>query len=219
MNWIERSLPTQNWITIVLFVCLFLLAMAKIINDKKFKDYLILPINNRYFLLYEKGAKLFSGFHLVNTLFQFFCTTLFLWIGGDHFGILPEGNTILHFFYIMLGIFVFMMLKWLLQKLIGNLFDIDHLVHNYVYHKWSYFNYSAIFLLIANTMLVYSFSSVEPAIYIIGFFFLLINFVGWITTIKTYQKAISINIFYFILYLCALEISPYIIVGHYFKYW
>lgn len=219
MNWINRQLPAENWITIVLLVCLFMVAMAKIINEKKFKDYLILPVNNRYFLLYEKGAKMFSGFHLVNTVFQLLCTSLFVFLMLRHFGLEQDQSSIRLFLYIIVGVLSFMFFKWLLQKGIGNLFQINALIDAYLYQKWSYLNYSAMFLLVANTLLVYTFNSLAPAIYIFAIFFLLINFVGWVITIKMYQKAVSNNIFYFILYLCALEISPYVIVGHYFKNW
>jgi len=41
---------------------------------------------------------------------------------------------------------------------------------------------------------------------------LIINLIGFITSFKMHQKLILNNLFYFILYLCALEIAPYIIL-------
>jgi hypothetical protein len=40
----------------------------------------------------------------------------------------------------------------------------------------------------------------------------LINLLGFLTSFKTYQKKINPNFFYFLLYLCALEISPYVLL-------
>ncbi|WFO18183.1 DUF4271 domain-containing protein [Cellulophaga baltica 4] len=40
---------------------------------------------------------------------------------------------------------------------------------------------------------------------------------GWVTAIRNHQKLITNNFFYFILYLCALEIAPLVLLGDYFK--
>jgi hypothetical protein len=40
----------------------------------------------------------------------------------------------------------------------------------------------------------------------------LINLIGFLTSFKNYQKLINPNFFYFLLYLCALEIGPYVLL-------
>jgi hypothetical protein len=46
----------------------------------------------------------------------------------------------------------------------------------------------------------------------------LILFIGFIRSIKFYQKQLINNFFYFILYLCTLEIGPYILICKLFSY-
>ncbi|MDX1314685.1 MAG: DUF4271 domain-containing protein, partial [Eudoraea sp.] len=51
--------------------------------------------------------------------------------------------------------------------------------------------------------------------YVSIFLIILVNVVGWVNLIKSRQKFILSYFFYFILYLCALEISPFVIIAHY----
>ncbi|RZW43378.1 MAG: DUF4271 domain-containing protein, partial [Flavobacteriaceae bacterium] len=49
-------------------------------------------------------------------------------------------------------------------------------------------------------------------IYVVMAFIVLIHLIGFLTTFKSYQNVIIENLFYFILYLCALEFGPYILL-------
>ena len=86
-----------------------------------------------------------------------------------------------------------------------------------IFKKLSYLNHSALIMLLANIVLTYVLKDSKPVIYISIFLILLINGIGWATLIKNHQKFIVNNFFYFILYLCALEIAPFVIIGSYLK--
>ena len=73
-------------------------------------------------------------------------------------------------------------------------------------------NYSGMVFLIANLFLLYT--SHYAQIIIIAAFSLIcvINIIGFITSFQNYQKIINPNFFYFLLYLCALELGPYVLL-------
>ena len=73
-------------------------------------------------------------------------------------------------------------------------------------------NYLGLVLLPLNIILVFAIQPNHTILYVIIGLLLLINLIGFISSFKTYQKLIINNIFYFILYLWALEIAPYIIL-------
>ena len=80
------------------------------------------------------------------------------------------------------------------------------------WQKTSYRNYIGLILLPVNIILIYSIEPTKMIIYIVLGLLLVVLLSGFFTTYKSYQKLILGNLFYFILYLCALEIGPYIIL-------
>ncbi|MGB5275379.1 MAG: DUF4271 domain-containing protein, partial [Flavobacteriaceae bacterium] len=67
----------------------------------------------------------------------------------------------------------------------------------------------------ANAVLSYVFIDSKIVVYVAIFLILLINIIGWSTLLKNHQNFIAGNFFYFILYLCALEIAPLVLIGSY----
>jgi hypothetical protein len=116
------------------------------------------------------------------------------------------------FFKILLGVGAIILIKVLLERLIASLFEIDSLIDSYLFQKTNYKNFLGLILLPINILLVFTISLTPNVFYIIFGLLIVINIVGFVTSIKSHQKTIINNIFYFILYLCALEIAPYVIL-------
>jgi len=72
-------------------------------------------------------------------------------------------------------------------------------------------------MLAANIILTYVLNDSKIVVFASIFLIVVVNVIGWITIIKNYQKIISGYFFYFILYLCALEIAPFVIIANYLK--
>ncbi len=113
---------------------------------------------------------------------------------------------------ISFGICVFILIKVLFERLIGSLLDIDTAIDQYLFQKISYKNFLGILLIPINAILIYSFSPTLLFFYISFALLFAVIITGLITSIKTHQTLIKHNFFYFILYLCALEIAPFIIL-------
>ena len=206
-----REIISTEWYTILFVLCLSILAMAKYIFSSRFNDFLWLVGKSKYLKIYAREQKFIDQFdaflflNLVISLSIFFFLGHSTFVGGISFNI---GL----FLKILLGIGAIILIKVLLERLIGSLFGIDTLIDSYLFQKTSYKNFSGLLLLPINILLVFTIPlSINLFYVIIGFLFI-INLMGFITSIKTHQKTILNNIFYFILYLCALEIAPYVIL-------
>src|SRR5690606_28988876 len=116
---------------------------------------------------------------------------------------------------IVLGLTLFLGIKIFLQLGNGFIFNSKNTLSEIVFKKLSYLNYSGIVMLLANLLLHFVLPGSKTILVISILAILLINAIGWITTLRNHQKFIANNFMYFILYLCALEISPIIIVGGY----
>lgn len=99
----------------------------------------------------------------------------------------------------------------------GYIFGSNRVISELIFKKLSYLNYSALIMLIANISLLYVAKGSAIVVYVALVLVLLVNTIGWVTALRTHQKFLAYNFFYFILYLCALEIAPFVIIGSYLK--
>lgn len=212
MEQLLRHTPSTDWVTAVLVVSLLLLAVAKWQNNLRFSEFLQLLVTDKYFSMQGKDVRFFSGFNLLLLLFQSLTFGLLLFLLFHTF--FPETIRKLSYPYAIIagGYLLFTLAKAGLEKGIGYLFSIDKLIDLYVYQKNSYRSWIALIVCLGNVLLIYSFPHNRFLLVGVLCLVLLLNliFIGYL--IKKQEKQLMPHLFYFILYLCALEISPYIIL-------
>jgi len=124
-----------------------------------------------------------------------------------------NGNRSPFTYLVILGVLLlFSLLKIGVQMGNGFIFNNSRVISELIFKKLSYLNYSGIVMLLANCMLAYISRDSQLVVYVAVFIILIINVAGWITLIKNHQKLITSYFFYFILYLCALEIAPLVLI-------
>ena len=214
---VYRTVAENDWITILIFGSLLFVLVAKSLFYSRFLNFIILPFKNKYIFMYNKKEKLFNWFSLFFTLFQIINSSLFIFLLWRIF-MNPEHNTY-PFLYplILAGFFLFLLLKIVLQLGNGFVFGSYRAISDLVFKKLSYLNYSGIVLFIANILLSYIFIDNRTVAIVAVILFLVVNIIGWITVIRNSQKLITNYFFYFILYLCTLEIAPLIVMGSFLK--
>ncbi|WP_422083238.1 DUF4271 domain-containing protein [Ulvibacterium sp.] len=217
MEAIFRNTSTVDWITLLLFGSLLFIVVAKSLFYSRFLNFVILPFNNKYVFMYNKKEKLMSWFHVFFTFFQIINFSLFIFLTSRI--ILLQGDGSYPFMYpiILGGLVLFILVKIFLQLGNGIIFGVNKVIGELIFKKLSYLNHSSMVMFLANVVLVYVIKDSKVVVYLSIFLILLINAIGWITVLKNHQKFITGNFFYFILYLCALEIAPFIIIGSYLK--
>jgi len=206
-----REIISNEWFTILIVLSIGILAFAKAAFSSRFNDFLWVIGNSKYLKIYARDQKFIDQFDGLLFLNLIITSSLFYFIWQNTF-VEPTSFDLVLFFKLIVGIGALILIKVLLERLIGSLFEIDSLIDSYVFQKTNYKNYIGLVLLPINIILIFAVQPSEVIIYfIIGFLFV-INLVGFVTTFKMHQKLILNNLFYFILYLCALEIAPYIIL-------
>tara|TARA_B100001248_G_C27395436_1_gene465210 strand:- start:786 stop:1409 length:624 start_codon:yes stop_codon:yes gene_type:complete len=106
-------------------------------------------------------------------------------------------------------IFIFYTSKVLFDIIIGKVFSINGIMKSYVWQKLVYCNSLGIILLLFNFFIAYTIYDKQ---YIISFFIalsVLYLIFAYFSIFFSMKKVIYKNWFYFILYLCTLEIIPY----------
>ena len=214
MEAVDRMVLSNDWITGILLLSLLCMVFAKELFYNRFLNFIILPFNNKYIFLYNKKGRLLSGFHLAFSLFQILNLSLFVYLGSLSWGHESRWGSSFVYPVILGGLLAFILLKIGLQLTAGYIFDREKLVNSLIFKKISYLNYSTLVLFAANLLLTYLLPQ-SKAIVLAGFSLaLLVNIIGWITILKMHQKYVSTHFFYFILYLCALEMAPLVIISY-----
>ncbi|WP_299777788.1 DUF4271 domain-containing protein [uncultured Formosa sp.] len=206
-----REVTYNEIFTILIMVGLICLAIAKTRFTNRFNDLAALLTNSKYFNIYSRDLKVIDQFDTLLLTNFIISTAIFLSIcykvlfGDAHI----DTRLMLT---ITFGIAAFLIVKILFEKLIANLFNIDDIIDNYIFQKKSYKNYFGMLLVPVNAVLIYSVTPSKTILYIIASILVTILIIRLSTSLKRYQKLIKSNLFYFILYLCTLEIAPYIIL-------
>jgi hypothetical protein len=106
-------------------------------------------------------------------------------------------------------VFVFVLAKYLIEKIIATSFGIEEIVETFNLKKLTYRSY--VFLITLPIVFVLYFTNYVTNNFIFYLFIALfaINMLTYLFSLRIYQNLIIKNLFYFILYLCAFEIAPY----------
>ena len=206
-----RNIVSNELYTILLVIGIIIVAVAKLMAPKRFDDFILVLGNNKYLKIYAREQKFFDKFdgllfsNLILSL-SIFCYIIYQYV--------TEIRTVSInlLFKLGFGIATFILIKVLIERLIASVFEIDKLIDPYLFQKITYKNYLGVFLLPINALLIFSFQPTLTTFYVIIILLLIINLIGLISSFKTHQSLIKPNLFYFILYLCALEIAPYVIL-------
>ena len=208
MRYTNRIIESLDWVTLIIVGCIIVIAILKVIYPKRFEDFIRLPVSNNYFLAKGKSEELRHPFSILLFLIQLISISLFAYLF-----FLEKGKaTVLLFFQILSAVFIFIIVKISIEKIIGTIFSIENVIDQYIYEKLTYRNFISLLLVIANLIFYFSVKPDLNTLLIFTGILFLANILILFYSYKNYRSLIFSNFFYFLLYLCALEISPYLIL-------
>ncbi|WP_353963177.1 DUF4271 domain-containing protein [Aequorivita marina] len=208
MDFNQRLIVSNDWATYLLVACFVIFALAKYFYPKRFHEFSLLPFNNQYF----KYDQLGHTFNMMLFACQVICVSIFIHLLFMAYNPAETANNDWLFIQICTGYIVFVLIKFSLEKIIGNIFSLDELINKYLYQKLSYRNFLGILFFIGNLFFLYAFPPTALRLVIFASIMILLNASTLFYSYKKKRKLIMDNFFYFILYLCTLEIAPYIIL-------
>jgi len=206
-----REIISNEIFIILLVLCLVLVATAKVLFTKRFNDFVYVLGNFRYLKVYSRELKAIDGFDALLFINLLISSSIFSVLMYQSFvGEIEDIPTFL--IKVFIGIAVIILAKTSIERLLGSLFDVENILDFYVFQKMSYKNFIGLLLIPVNFILLFSVTPSPILLQILVLVFLLINCISIAASYKTYQSLIKSNLLYFILYLCTLEISPYLVL-------
>ena len=175
-----RDVYSNELFTILLVLGLVIIALAKLTAPKRFEDFLYVLGNSKYLKIYSRDQKFFDKFDALLFGNLILCLVVFSFILYQKvidFKII-DINILFKF---IIGISAFILVKVLIERLIGSLFEIDKIIDEYLFQKISYKNYLGLLLLPINAILLFSFRDSFNLVYFFVTILLIVNIIGLIT--------------------------------------
>ena len=160
-----RDVSSNELFTILLVAGLVIIAIAKMTAPKRFEDFLLVIGNSKYLKIYSRDQKFLDKFDalLFGNLILGLATFSFVVYKNIYD---TKGIDVNILFKLIIGISTFILIKVLIERLIGSLFEIDKLIDQYLFQKISYKNYLGLLLLPINAILLFSFNNSLHLVYI-----------------------------------------------------
>ncbi len=208
MQAIERMPFSNDWMTLVLLLLFGVLFLINIVDSAKFKE-ILFSLFKISFLEQEidDNYQFINGFQLLLSFFSVVVLSLvFFDIKVVYFGVnwsIFEG-----FFKVFLGLLGYFLLKNLVEFVLVYLFFLKRKITYFMISKTNYFFAISVYFFFV--LLLKQYAHLNPVFiyYFAGFLFL----VSFIIYLINNKNLILNHLFYFILYICALEIAPLLIV-------
>ena len=204
----------SDWITLVLVFIFIILSLLKVI----FKDRLLhvntVFISKKYFLTYYNKGKstIFNGFQVPLFIVQLLVVSLLLYLVNIHFHFQQIPLNFRSYLYIFLWVGLYFSISYLIGLLLAFLFNFKDEYSTFVYQKLNYFNNLILWLLPFLILTIYISAYQYLLLNITIYLFIILALLRYSLILKNNKNLIFNNLFYFILYLCTLEIAPLIII-------
>ncbi len=216
-----RNIENKEWVALVLVLCLLFVMLTKTAFENKFADFRNLIFSEKYIKTYRDSSHLMTWFTFLLFIVQILTFSFFIHYLIYYFGHsakadwITKGNWI-NYIRIVTFLTFFVLSKYLIEKIIATAFDIEEFVEQYNMIKVSYRSFIALLLLPISMIFYYNKEVLPIVIEVLLYILLASNLVIYIKGFKIFQKIIIGKLFYFILYLCTLEIAPYYFMYYWF---
>ena len=202
-------------ITYLFLFSFILIAITKSAFETRFSEFIRILASDKYIKSYKDSSHLMSGFTIFLFVVQLISLSFFIQLTLHHFYHLSKTDWIL-FVQICTFLSVFVLSKFLIEKIIATSFSIDEFADQFNLQKVTYRTYIGVLLLPINAILFYNTNTSDLLFYGIITIIAVTNLLTYVVSLKNYQNLLFGKLFYFILYLCALEIAPYYFIYYWF---
>lgn len=210
---VEKITITNDWVTLFFLVVLILIAVLQFNYSERFSKLFSLVYSEKYYTDYIKTRPLiFNSFHVIFFFIIVFNISLFLYFAFNTFSSSLNHEEFYFFAQILLLTFSYFAIRYFIGILLANLFEVEEGQKYFTFLKMSNLALISIFVLPLLILANYS----------VGFFHKFLITFGVIASfaialfryfvlIKNEKLSFN-NLFYLFLYLCALELAPFIVI-------
>ena len=210
-----RIAENKDWATALFILAFVIIAFTKSVYENRFEDFMNLIFSDKYSKVYRDSSNISSSFTVSLFVVQVISFSFFIQIILSLFGHASKTDWLLYIQIFTFLIF-FILAKYLIEKIIATAFNIEEFVEQFNLQKVTYRTYIGLIILPLSVVLFYYDTISRNILLFLIAIVLIFNILSYLISIKNYQNLIFGKLFYFILYLCTLEIAPYFFMYYYY---
>jgi len=209
----EIIYQNNDWISLVFLAVLVLLTLAKFLYNERIIYLNSYFLSKNYFLMYfnrEKSIKT-GGFSKILFLIQLVTFAMLLYYLNNFYQFNSKLSNFNGFLTAFLFVSVYLIGSYFLGLLFSFAFDLKEIHRKIAFEKFNYFNNLILWILpmlaLTEYLELYNFEVFKVTVILT----ILLLISRYVLLFLNNKKLVYNDLFYFILYLCALEIAPLII--------
>lgn len=214
LNAIERHITANDWVTILIIITFAILGIANYSYPNKFYDFVTVYLSKKYFAAYGKATEIIDKFSLTISIAVSLINALGIYIILYQFNINLNSNAASFTYFLQLYIILITLIgiKYITERIISNLFEIEQTLKEYLFYKITIKNFISIIFFPVIIAFLYIFHPSNNVLIGLIIALFIIHLVSLFSYYYKHRKIVYTHWFYFILYLCTLEIAPYFIL-------
>src|SRR6476620_5733946 len=151
----SRLIESKDWATLLFVLCFAIIAFSRTAFEKRFSDFARLIISDKYIKVYRDSSNLMSGFTILLFVVQLIALSFFIQLMLSHFGYATKTDWVL-FIRIVTLLGVFILSRFLIDKIIATSFNIEEFAEQFNLQKVSYRTYIGLLILPIDIVLFYN---------------------------------------------------------------
>lgn len=210
---VEKISLTSDWVTLIFLFVLVLLAIIQMNFSERFSKLFSLVYSEKYYTDYLKTRPLiFNWFHVIFFFVIIFNISLYIYFALSAFSTPEMQGQFFFYFQILIMTIGYFILRYFVGFLLGNIFELEEDQNYLTFLKIS--NLALISVVVFPLLVLTNYSAGLFHKFLITFGIVVsfaIALFRYFVLIKNEKLSFN-NLFYLFLYLCALELAPFIVL-------
>jgi len=208
----ERFIVSHDWITIIFLVVLILISLAKYLYSERFDKLFTLYYSDKYYTDYSNSRPLIFNFFHGLLLFVFiFNISLLIFYLLRSYNLMETDYNFLFYLKVLLVTILFVILRYIIGVFLGVIFEKTDQQNYLTFLKINNLGLMAIYLF--PLLLIINYSPYSKQKFLVTLIALVLLVFATIRSVNVLRNdRLNFNTyFYLFLYLCTLEITPFIV--------
>ncbi|WP_411556562.1 DUF4271 domain-containing protein [Lutibacter sp. TH_r2] len=205
----------DNWITFSFLIILILIALLRFVYNERLVNISTLFFSKKYLLIYfnKENNSVRNLFQITLFIVQILTISILIYLSSTIFlsSVLIEKG-LKTYVFIVLGVLFYFSVRYLIGKFISFIFNLNFLHNKLIYEKTNYLNNLILWILPFLVLSFYNPLSNNLPLKFTIIITVILLIMRYILLVINNKKLVFNSLFYFILYLCALEIAPLVII-------
>lgn len=204
----------QHWVSLVFLAIFIFLTWAKVLYKDRLLHTASLFFANKYLFIYFNKEKndIINLFQFLLFIVQLLVLALLLYFANNLWQFSDRLNALNGYLLLLASVGLYFCLRYLIGLFLAEIFNIKSKYNRIVYDKVNYFNNLILWILPFIMLSAYANIYKEYFFKITFFVLVILLILRYVLVLVNNKKLIVNNLFYFILYICALEIAPLAII-------